>query len=1162
MDVSAHVYPLQWTGDIQPSLAYLGYAIQNAVHSGVQSLFPYESDDLGGHVADPSPGDYIRWIEYGALSPIYRPHCTLNLSRMPWTFGPEAEWTARRSINMRYRLLPTFYAAARENYDTGEPLLRRLDLDYPQYPEANQEGQYLIGHSLLVAPVTQDGLTVVPSTWLTTTNGLAGLNAAYFSNTNLSGTPALTRVDATINFNWNSGSPGGSVSAANFSVRWTGNITVPAAAGDVTLAALSDDGVRVWVDNQLCIGNWEPNDSVTTEASTVLKAGSTHQLRVEYLQLGGNDIIALESRGATAPQSVWIPPGNWINAWTGALLSGSMTANENIPLDQIPLYIRSGSIFALVPPMQYTGQISWDPVTLDVYPSTTETDHSSLYEDDTVTTAYQQGKFRTTSFATWADDLNKTVSVSIGAAAGDFPGAITARSWVLRLHRPPNWSPDLAPVQVTLNGQTIGPMVRRIRNTSAMPLGANNGASDADVFEVSLPESSVQTSNVIQFTFASAPSRWICGDIGDTGANGNVVEGASTFSNSTCIVRGGGNGIGGTNDGFHFLHQPCAGNAQLTVRLLSQQSSNAKGQAGVMIAESSDPFARNVVLALTPDNELIFQNRSTNGSPAQTIQTSGFSAPCWLRLVRDGTNFVGSASHDNITWTQIGSAAIAGFDFHASLGLAVTANINASIASITNASGVPIVGVTSEMSGGTYSVDDTNYDQAVFDNLTVTSAVSISTIPNQTTGQSASTPAIPFTVSSTVGAPLTITAESSNTNLLSVQNIVVTGMGNNRSVSLTPNAGITGTTTVTLTASDGTNGASTQFTLTVLLLTTLPLRGVLLSDTFSNYPAGNLPGQPYRGTGFAAGGSWKGVDGSYLNSVAIAGTVSFPALTSPLIQSTGGKVTIKGDGSSLEAFPDLSANGPFATAGLYDSGSGMVGGGNVSGTLYLSFLLRAHFLSGDGAYGGLQLSQADGSTGVMIGNSLPAWAFSLWYPSTSTSADLINNGGGYLLVDTNTHLVAVRISYSPGGVDTLTAWLDPNVGSGEENQNSDSTYVGTLSGDLRFNRFFLSGGPANQWDYGQITFGTTWNSVMPAIAAVTLPPPVLENVAHEPGSGVALTFSGSPGQAYSVLATTNISLPLDSWTAISSGTFGFGPVTFPDLTVTNLSQRFYMVTMP
>ena len=1162
MDVSAHVYPLQWTGDIQPTMAYLEYAIENAVHSGVQSLFPYESDDLGGHVADPAPGDFIRWIEYGALSPVYRPHCTYALSRMPWTFGAEAEWTARRLLNMRYRLLPTFYAAARENFDTGEPLVRRLDLDYPQFPEASQEGQYLIGHSLLVAPVTHDGLNVVPASWLTTTNGAAGLNAAYFSNVNLTGAPVLTRGDTNINFNWNSGSPGGSVPNTNFSARWTGNITVPVSVGDVTLAALADDGVRVWVDHQLRIGNWEYNTPTTTESTTVLKAGETHPLRVEYFHFGAKDTIALEWRSLTAPQSAWIPPGNWIDAWTGAVVPGPVTFNDYIPRDQVPLYIRAGSIFALAPAMQYTGQLPWDPITLDVYPSTTEADQTSLYEDDTMTTAYQQGEYRTTVLATSANDLNKTVIVSVAPAAGTFPGAATTRSWVVRLHRPPNWPPDLAPVEVTLNGETIGPSVRRIRNTSAMPLGADNGAPDADVFEVSLPETSVQASNVVQAAFASDPSPWVCGDIGDTGPDGDVTEGASTFSNATCFVRGGGAGTGGTNDGFHFLYQPCAGDVQLTAHLLGQQASNAKGQAGIMLAESADPAARNIVVALTTNNELIFQNRTAYGSPAQTTITTGFSAPCWLRLARSGNSFVGSASRDNATWTQIGSASIAGFAFTADIGLAVTANITAKFQANQSASGVPLAGVTAEMTDGGYSADDTNYDQAIFDTVTLNSGVSISSMPNQTAGPSATVPGIPFTVSSSAGSPLTITAESSNTNLLSVQNIVISGTGTNRSVTLIPTAGASGSTTVTLVATDGGDGASAEFTLTVLPSPAPMAPGVLLSETFSNYPAGDLPGQPYRGIGFAAGGSWMGVNSSYSNSVADAGVVSFPGLSSPTIAATGGKVTVKGDGSSVEAFPDLSASGPFAAAGLYDPASGLIGGGSVGGTLYLSFLVRAHFLTGNGAYGGLQLSQGNGGSGVMIGDSLPDWAFSLWFPALNTSVDLLNNGGSYLFVDTNTHLVLVRILYNPGEFATLSAWLDPNPASGEVAQNSDSTYLGTFSADLRFNRFFLSGGPAKQWDYGQITFGTTWDSVMPPTGPVVLPPPVLENVAQGLGSGATLTFSGSPGQAYSIWATTNIASPLSGWTRISSGTFGFGPVTFPDFTVTNLSQRFYRLTMP
>ena len=1167
MDVAAHTFPIQWTGDIQPSLAYLGYAVANAVHSGVQSLFPYESDDLGGHVADPSPGDFIRWIEYGTLSPIYRPHCTYDLQRMPWTFGPEADWAARRFVNLRYRLLPEFYTAARENYDTGEPILRRLDLDYPQYPQASQETQYAIGHSLLVAPITQGGLAAVPAGWLTTTNGQPGLNAAYYSNTNLNGTPAYTEIDANINFNWNSGSPGGSVPSENWSAKWTGNITVPASVGDVTLAALSDDGVRVWVDNQLCLGNWGPNNAETTEATTVLKAAQTHQLEVDYLQLGGNDLVTLEWRGASATQSVWIPPGNWINAWSGAVLKGPATISYSAPLEQLPLFIRSGSVFALAPPMQYTGQLPWDPVTLDLYPSTTETDQNSFYEDDGRTTAYQQNQCRWTSIATAADDATKSVSVSIGAATGGFSGAPTQRSWVLRLHRPPNWSADLAPAQVTLNGQAVGPVVRRIRNTTAMPLGADNGAPDADTFEVTLPESSVLASNSVVAAFQSASSSWICGDLGDTGPKGNVFEGSSMHSNSVWIVRGGGAGIGGTNDGFHFLSQPTVGDMQFSARLVSQQAGSAGAEAGIMLSEGLAPTARNVVIAMTPGNTVVFQSRSTTGAAAQSSKTTGFSLPCWLRLVRSGSTVFGYASDNGgVQWTQVGSATIPGFNSQACLGLAVTAatSTNASLIS-TNSSGTPVLGVSAEMSGGNFSVDDTNFNLATFDNLVLASPVSISTVPDQAIAQSSSTPAIPFLVGSTSGNLLTVTAESSNTNLLPVQNIVISGTGTNFSATLTPIPGVSRASTVTLTVSDGTSSASTQFTFTVYAAASGAPGAVLLNENFTNYVAGDLPGQPFRGTGFAAGGSWIGLNSSFGGSVPDAATVSAAGLVTPLVASIGGKATVKGDGSNLEGVPDLSSRGPFVAAGLYDSAGGTIGGGNVSGTLYLSFLIHSYFSTGQNAYGGLHLSRGDSTTGVLIGNSAPAWAFSLAYAPTGLSVDLDNeNGTGtYLYVDTNPHVVVARINYVAGGDDTITTWLDPNPVTDENTQNSATTYLGALSGDLSFNRFFLRGGyTGKQFDYGQIRFGTTWNSVLPAAPSVSLPAPVIQGAVVPANGRFDLTFSGPAGQSYSVHASTSLALPRSSWTVISSGTFGFDPATVEDLITPNSSQCFYFVSQP
>jgi len=1138
MNVAGHRYSIQWTGDIEPDMSYLDYAVQNAVHSGVQSLFPYESDDLGGHRSDPSPEGYIRWIEYGALSPIYRPHCTLGLTRMPWTFGPEAEWVARRLINLRYRLLPELYAAAKNNYDTGEPILRRLDLDYPQYSDAKRESQYLLGHSLLVAPVTQGGFTIVPSIWLTTTNGQPGLSAQYFSNTDLTGAAALARIDANIDFNWGTGSPGGLVGSDNFSVRWVGNITVPNSVGDITLAATSDDGVRVWLDNQLCIDNWGPSDSATKTSSITLTAGQPHQLRVEYLELGGKAIIGLKWRVANFVQaiSVWIPPGNWINAWTGAVFKGPATITEYAPLGRIPLYIRSGSVFALAPQMQYTGQSPWSPVTLDAYPSTTETDQTTLYEDDTLTTAYKQGYFRKTDIKTWADDSNKTVSVSLGAAVGSYSNATTQRSWVVRLHRPPNWSSDLAPAAVTLNGNAIGPVVRRVKNGSAMPLGAENGAPDADVFEITLPASPVLSSNLVVASFASAASPWICSDIGVVGANGNAVEGASTLSDSICTVRGGGAGVGGTNDGFHYLYQPCVSNVQITVKILNQSSANNFAKAGVMISESLSPMARNSALMLASGQQLVFQNRTAAGNASVVIAATNLTGPRWLRLVRSGNTFSSYFSTNNSTWTLLNSATISGFSSQAYIGFAVTAGITNS-----------------------YSVDDTNCNTVTFSNLTLGNSVSISAVPDQTTAYFTPTPAIPFTVTTTGGNSMVVSASSSNTNLVSVQNISITGTGVNRWVTLAPSRGVSGTSTVMLTVSDGTGSASTQFTLTVL-----PWSGVLLSEDFTNYVAGNLPAQSYSGTGFAANGSWAGLNSAFASGVVNAGVISYPGLSSGTLTATGGKVTVKGDGCNVQGVPDLSTNGLFAMAGLLDPVSGTIGGGSVSGALFISFLVRANFQGGISAYGGLHLSRGNDTTGALIGNSWTAAAFSIYYAPTDSSFDLRNNNGsgGYLTIDTNTHLVVARIDYAPGG-DTLKAWLDPDIGLDEGNQYGAATYLGTLSGDLSFNRFFLRGGNSTkQFEFSRIRFGTDWRSVLPTVETVGAVAPSVLGAGLQSGRNFNLTFSGPIAQLYTIRASTNLTLPLQTWASIGSGTFGFEPVNFIDTNTPGYQMRFFSVTSP
>ena len=101
----------------------------------------------------------------------------------------------------------------------------------------------------------------------------------YYNNVNLSGAPALVRDDASVNFNWGANSPGAGVNTDQFSVRWTTFTYFD--GGDYTFKSTSDDGVRLWVDDQLLIDQWHNHPATTYSAAKYLAAGY-HSLRVEY----------------------------------------------------------------------------------------------------------------------------------------------------------------------------------------------------------------------------------------------------------------------------------------------------------------------------------------------------------------------------------------------------------------------------------------------------------------------------------------------------------------------------------------------------------------------------------------------------------------------------------------------------------------------------------------------------------------------------------------------------------------------------------------------------------------------------------------------------------------------------------------------------------------
>ncbi|MEN8155517.1 MAG: glycoside hydrolase family 3 C-terminal domain-containing protein [Bacteroidota bacterium] len=132
---------------------------------------------------------------------------------------------------------------------------------------------------------------LVETRFLTTEEGEAGLSASYFTNIELSG-EARERVDAVVNFDPINQPPDPVVPSSPMSIRWSGYLTPPVTGG-YELALKTDDGVRLWINDELVIDSWIIRPEATDLYTTHLKAGERVKVRIEYFDNGGAAICQL-----------------------------------------------------------------------------------------------------------------------------------------------------------------------------------------------------------------------------------------------------------------------------------------------------------------------------------------------------------------------------------------------------------------------------------------------------------------------------------------------------------------------------------------------------------------------------------------------------------------------------------------------------------------------------------------------------------------------------------------------------------------------------------------------------------------------------------------------------------------------------------------------------
>ena len=119
-----------------------------------------------------------------------------------------------------------------------------------------------------------------------------GLKGEYYNSKNFSFFK-YERIDPQINFNWGESTPDYPVSIDNFSVRWTGYIE-PRYSEEYTFYLTSDNGRRLWVNDELIIDKWISDWDITYTGTISLEAMTRYKIKVEYFEETGGANIKLQ----------------------------------------------------------------------------------------------------------------------------------------------------------------------------------------------------------------------------------------------------------------------------------------------------------------------------------------------------------------------------------------------------------------------------------------------------------------------------------------------------------------------------------------------------------------------------------------------------------------------------------------------------------------------------------------------------------------------------------------------------------------------------------------------------------------------------------------------------------------------------------------------------
>ncbi len=171
---------------------------------------------------------------------------------------------------------------------------------------------------------------------------------------------------------------------------------------------------------------------VTKYGSTIMRPlvmdfrKDTAALNQRYEYMFGKDfLVAPVIEPKANERNVYLPkPAIWYNFWTGERFNGGRIVKTEAPLDEIPLYVRAGSVVPMGPIIQYATE-KINPIEIRIYPGANGS--FKLYQDENNNYDYEKGLYSTVGFI-WND---ATRTLRIGRRQGHFPGM--SKTMTLRL---------------------------------------------------------------------------------------------------------------------------------------------------------------------------------------------------------------------------------------------------------------------------------------------------------------------------------------------------------------------------------------------------------------------------------------------------------------------------------------------------------------------------------------------------------------------------------------------------------------------------------------------------------------------------------------------------------------------------------------------------------